>query len=114
MAKDKKKPEALTAPGMGGPTKHAFRTGNRIKRDRHNPGAVGAESPLHAAADVLHGWSWHKHHYAAEVYLSETDYLAAVEAAGEFKTHGPAMAPHWADEVAKRDAARKKAKESKA
>lgn len=124
MAKDKKtkaqpvtldpdrapEPEDRGTEASATVSQHAFRTGNRIKRSLHNPGALKAEGPLHAAADVLHGWGWHQHHYAAPVRMAEKDYLAAIKAAGAFKTHEAAMAPHWADEMA----AREKAKESKA
>lgn len=69
-------------------------TGNRLTFSRNNPMRVFGPGPAHCAADARHGWSDYLYHYAKEVELSESDYLAAIEAAGQFKTHEPALAPH--------------------
>ena len=69
-------------------------TGNRLKFNGHNPHLVRGPGPMHKAADVLHGWSDYLHHYAKPVELTKTDYLAAIKAAGSFKTHDAAIAPH--------------------
>lgn len=34
----------------------------------------------HACADVLHGWAVHAYHQAGPIMLTESDYLAAIEA----------------------------------
>ncbi len=54
---------------------------------------VPGDSPFksdHLVADVRHGWAQHKHFVGGEVRLSDSDYLAAIEAARDGKTHAPA------------------------
>ena len=47
----------------------------------------------HACADVLYGWTLHRHHYADKpLLLSESDYVAALDAAAEY----PATPAHEA------------------
>ena len=70
------------------------KTGNRIKQNGHNPFNVKGFGPMHRAADTLHGWSDYQHHYQQPMRLSESDYLAAIKAAGNYQTHPAAIAPH--------------------
>jgi hypothetical protein len=55
-------------------------------------------SARHAAAAALHGWNEHTHHSGAPMFLSQADYLAALEAAmpkiGNAKAHKPALSKH--------------------
>jgi hypothetical protein len=46
--------------------------------------------PTHQVADVYHGWSLHWRTKHQEVFLSDADYLAALQAAKLGKTHEPA------------------------
>jgi hypothetical protein len=50
----------------------------------------------HAAADALHGWTYHEHHYAGEVKISEADYKAALQAASAPRGQGNHYEPHAA------------------
>lgn len=74
--------------------KLSIRTGNRIKINGHNPHGVRGPGPMHRCADSLHGWSEHAHHQAEPMQLTESDYQAALKAAGNYKTHPAAIAPH--------------------
>jgi hypothetical protein len=75
----------------------AIRNGNtfhRIGRDGGMYPTVPAHDSVlkavHLQADVLHGWTKHERHTSESVLLSDTDYLAALEAAKTGKTHAPA------------------------
>lgn len=71
-------------------------TGNRMAPAAHNPHAMKGPNAMHAAAASLHGWGWFEYHFATEKFLlSESNYLAALEAAGKMETHAPALAPHY-------------------
>ena len=70
-------------------------TGNRLKMNGHNPSNETGPGPMHRAADMLHGWTWHRHNYAKPVELSEKDYLAAIKAVGSLQRHPAAIAPHF-------------------
>lgn len=74
--------------------KLSIRTKNRVKLNGHNPHNIRGPGPAHRCADTLHGWTEHKHHQAESMKLSEADYLAALNAAGNYETHTPAIAPH--------------------
>ncbi len=81
--------------------KLSMHTKNRVKHNGHNPFNVKAPNGVHAAADVYHGWGWHKHHYAKDVELTKEDYLAALKAAGKNQRHIAAIAPHFKPPQAK-------------
>lgn len=54
---------------------------------------VAGDTPFksdHLVADVRHGWAHHTHFVGGEVRLTDAEYLAALEAAREGKTHAPA------------------------
>lgn len=74
--------------------KLSHKTGNRIKINGHNPNNIKGVSPEHRCADTLHGWSEYAHHYAKPMMLTESDYLAAIKAAGNYEKHEPAISPH--------------------
>ena len=74
--------------------KLSHKTGNCIKLNGHNPNNIKGCSPAHRCADTLHGWSEYAHHYAKPMMLSESDYLAALKAAGKYEKHEPAISPH--------------------
>lgn len=75
-------------------TKLSKITGNRMKASRHHTNPIKGPNSAHAMADAQHGWTHHKYHYASEVELTEADYLAALEAAGQLEIHAPALAPN--------------------
>lgn len=82
--------------GVPEPTviEHSFKTKNRLGFNGHNPSNIRGPGPMHRAADTLHGWSDYQHHYNKPMRLSESDYLAAIKAAGNYETHPAAIAPH--------------------
>lgn len=75
-------------------TKLSKMTGNRLKASRHHTNPVKGPNSAHMTAAAQHGWVYYAYHYASEVELTEVDYLAALKAAGQFKTHAPALAPN--------------------
>ncbi len=82
--------------GLPEPTviEHSFKTKNRLGFNGHNPSNIRGPGPMHRAADKLHGWSDYEYHYAKPLRLSESDYLAALKAAGNYDKHPAAIAPH--------------------
>lgn len=67
--------------------------GNFRKRDARLPQSEDFFTPAHAAADFLHGWSKHRHHFqGAPLLITQADYEAALEAAGGYPTTQPCEA----------------------
>lgn len=77
------------------PWQWAEKLGHVTKASPFTPQLRTHPSWQHAAADSLHGWSQHAHHYQAEpLLLAQADYLAALEAAAEYPNkpaHAPAL-----------------------
>lgn len=64
------------------------------KHGQLQPAPIAGDSPFsaaHAVADLLHGWAHHKLYVGGEVTMSDADYLAALEAAAQGKTHAAAF-----------------------
>lgn len=73
------------------PDDHARATGNAKRAVRkvvfgNQPANYEKFSAEHNAASVMHGWSHHGHEFGEELKLSRSDYLAALEAAGNGNT----------------------------
>lgn len=94
---DAPKAEVLRLP----PLEWAKRRGLILDADKPaNPVLGTGPRPAwqHAAADAVHGWSWHAEQYQAEpLEITEADYVAAVDAAckptGLPQRHAPAASP---------------------
>ena len=64
-----------------------------VKHGQARDPAVSEDSGFsrdHLGADAAHGWKRHKHFHAQDVRLSDEDYLAAIDAFRDGKTHAPA------------------------
>lgn len=73
------------APEMLTPEQWAEKLGHVKKASPFTPQLSTHYSWQHAAADSLHGWAQHAHHYqGAPLMLSQADYQAALEAAAEY------------------------------
>lgn len=67
------------------PEQWAEKLGHVKKASPFTPQLSTHPSWQHAAADSLHGWSQHAHHYQAEpLLLTQSDYQAALDAAAEY------------------------------
>lgn len=90
-------PSVAAAPEPEKRTPHewAERLGQYKKAHPHMPQLRSHYGWKHAAADSLHGWSLHAHHYQADpLLLTQADYLAALDAAAEYPlkpAHAPAL-----------------------
>lgn len=119
-----KPPETPASPELLTPNEWALRKGLLVDDGRE----VFAKG-FHAEAEQLYGWKWHAHNFQAPEQafrLTEADYDAALEAAGQFPAkpaHEPAVVPHFPKPVvpehiakacAARDAAEAKAAAKKA
>jgi len=78
-------PVAAPAPEMLTPEQWAQKLGHVKKAPPFQPQLSAHYSWQHAAADSLHGWAQHAHHYQGEpLLLSQADYEAALDAAAEY------------------------------
>lgn len=79
------------------PHEWAKKTGHYRRGDPRLPQSTDLYDAVHVAADVLHGWSKHRHHFqSAPILLTQADYEAALKAAGEYPVtpaHEPALSP---------------------
>jgi hypothetical protein len=114
MSKDKVRPVDLSEPApieaepreataevdstLLTPEAHARETENVI-RLRARRSIVGFESTetftcAHQAAAQMHGWNAHKQATTAELLISRSDYLAALEAVAAGVAHEAALSPY--------------------
>lgn len=75
------------------PHEWAEKLGNFRGKDSRLPQSQDFFTPAHAAADFLHGWSKHRHHFqSAPLLITQADYEAALEAAGGYPVTQPCEA----------------------
>lgn len=94
---------AEAAPEKRTPAEWAAKLGHIHQRDPRLPQSETRPTWQHAVADQLHGWTLHEHHFQGQpLLLSQADYMAALEAGGEYPVtpaHGPALSPALRKEI---------------
>jgi hypothetical protein len=92
-------PTTPTEPEKLTPREWAHRKGLLFEPSEKQPWVEAHSTGFHAAASQLHGWNWYAQNFQDQAFtLTEADYDAALDAAGEFPAlpaHEPALAPNF-------------------
>jgi hypothetical protein len=110
-------PSSSTGPEKRTPAEWAAKRKLTKARDPRLPQSTDWVHPSHAVADKLYGWSEHAYHFQAEdqrFLLTEADYVAGLQTAGQFPTvapHAPAMTPTAAPRFADFEPSKSRKKE---